>query len=133
MPIQHINPEGVARPTGYTHVVVAEGRRLAFISGQVALDAQGNLVGEGDLARQAEQAYENLKTCLASIGATFSDVIKLTTYIVGYTPEARAAVRAVRERYLPAKSPPAHTLIGVQALALPGLLIEVEAVAVQPG
>ena len=130
MPIQHINPDGVSTPTGYTHVVVAEGRRIVFISGQIALDAKGNLVGEGDLARQAEQAYENLKACLASVGATFADVVKMTTYIVNYSPESRLAFRAMRERYLPAENPPAHTLIGVQALARPDFLIEVEAVAV---
>ena len=129
MPTQHINPQGVSTPAGYTHVVSAEGRVL-FISGQVALDATGNVVGDGDFAAQANQVFENLKTCLAAAGASFSNVVKLTTYIVNYSPELRPALTAARAGHLPADGPPASTLVGVQALARPEFLIEIEAVAV---
>lgn len=132
MPTDHINPDAVSRPNNYTHVVAAEGRRIVFVSGQVALDKDGNVVGKGDLARQAEQVFENLKACLASVGATFADVTKMTTFIVNYQPEHRAVLGQVRQRYLPADKPPASTLLGVQALAMPDILIEIEATAVLP-
>ncbi|HWO73529.1 MAG TPA: RidA family protein [Dehalococcoidia bacterium] len=132
MPTEHINPDAVSRPNNYTHVVAAEGRRIVFVSGQVALDKDGNVVGKGDLARQAEQVFENLKACLASVGATFADVTKMTTFIVNYQPEHRAVLGQVRQRYLPADKPPASTLLGVQALAMPDILIEIEATAVLP-
>ncbi len=125
------NPEGVSKPANYTHVVAAQGSRLVFISGQVAVDKDGNVVGAGDLAKQAEQVFENLKTCLASAGATFADVTKLTTFIVSFRPSVdRALIGAVREKYLPKENPPASTLLGVQSLALPDLMIEIEATAV---
>jgi enamine deaminase RidA (YjgF/YER057c/UK114 family) len=132
MPNEHINPPGVSTPTGYTHVVSAPGGRIVFVSGQVAADASGQVVGEGDLARQADQVFENLKTCLAAAGATFADVTKLTTYVVNYKPEDRPIIVAARQRHLPAENPPASTLVGVQALAAPAYLLEIEAVAVLP-
>jgi enamine deaminase RidA (YjgF/YER057c/UK114 family) len=130
MAAEHINPAGVSQPTGYTHVVTSSGSKIVFVSGQVAIDPQGNLVGENDLAKQAEQVFENLKTCLASVGATFADVTKLTTFVVNYKPEDRAVIAGLRQRYLPQDAPPASTLVGVQALARPDLMIEIEAVAV---
>jgi len=132
MPTQHLNPHGVSQPTGYTHVVASDGSRIVYVSGQVSVNGEGQLVGQGDLARQAEQVFENLKTCLASVGASFTDVVKLTTYVVNFKPDDRATITALRQRYLPAENPPASTLVGVQALARPDLLIEIEAVAVLP-
>ena len=132
MPTQHINPQGVSQPTGYTHVVASDGRRIVFVSGQIAIDGQGRLVGEGDLGKQAEQVFQNLKACLAAAGATFEDVVKMTTYVVNYSADQRPVIVAVRQKYLPADKPPASTLVGVQALARPDLLIEIEAVAVLP-
>jgi enamine deaminase RidA (YjgF/YER057c/UK114 family) len=129
----YINPDSVSKPGAYTHVVSAQGSRIVFISGQVALDKDGNVVGAGDLGKQAEQVFENLKACLASVGATFADVTKMTTFIVGYRAAAdRAILGAVRQRYLPAENPPASTLVGVQALATPDIMIEIEATAVLP-
>jgi enamine deaminase RidA (YjgF/YER057c/UK114 family) len=127
---QFMNPSGLATPRGYTHVVTAQPGRLVFIAGQVAYDATGQLVGAGDLRAQAEQVYENLKTALAAAGATFADVVKFTTFVVGYKHEDRAIIAEVRSRYVSAERLPASALVGVQALALPGLLIEVEATAV---
>jgi len=122
MPIEHINPPGLSTPAGYTHVVTATGGKVVFVSGQVS--------GEGDLATQARQVYENLRIALAAAGATFADVVKQTTYVVGFKPEDRAVIGEVRRQYLPADRPPASTLVGVQALAAPQYLIEVEAIAV---
>ena len=131
MPDLYLNPSGVSKPANYTHVVSGTGR-VVFISGQVPVDKDGNLVGEGDFAAQANQVFENLKTCLASISASFADVAKLTTYIVNYSPELRPHLQAARAKHLPAENPPASTLVGVQALAVPGYMIEIEAVAILP-
>ena len=129
MPTQHINPEGVSQPSGYTHVVASDARRIVFVSGQVAIDSQGQLVGEGVLEKQTEQVFENLKTCLAAGGATLADVVKLTTKVVSFKPEDRVTITMLRQRYLPADKPPTSTLVGVQALARPDLMVEIEAIA----
>lgn len=131
MATQHINPSGVGAPNNYTHVVSSSGGSIVFISGQVGLDAAGKLAGD-TLEAQGAQVFENLKTCLASVGATFENVLKLTTFVVNYKPEDRATIGALRSKYLPSSNPPASTLVGVQALAVPGLLIEIEAVAAIP-
>lgn len=129
MTIERIQPEGLARPTGYTHVVRARGGSTVYISGQISADAAGNVVGEGDFATQARQVYENLRAALASVGAGFEQVAKMNTYIVNYRPELRDALRAARAAVM-GDAAPASTLIGVQALAAPAYLIEVEAIAV---
>jgi enamine deaminase RidA (YjgF/YER057c/UK114 family) len=124
---QYINPEGIAPPTGYTHLVATDARKTIYISGQIGVDAQGQV--QDGLRAQTIQVFENLKTALARVGATFDDVVKVTYLIVNYKPEDRALIREIRAQYVNAQHPPASTLIGVQALALPELLIEVEAIA----
>jgi enamine deaminase RidA (YjgF/YER057c/UK114 family) len=102
-----------------------------YISGQVALNERGEVVGDGDLEAQLRQVYENLKAALAAAGATFADVVKQTTYVVNFdAARDRPVIGRVRSQYLPATNPPASTLVGVQALANPALLVEVEAIAV---
>jgi enamine deaminase RidA (YjgF/YER057c/UK114 family) len=128
--IEHIRPDGLANNPAYTHVVAARGQRLIHVSGQVAVDADGNTVGGDDLEAQTEQVMRNLGTALEAAGAGFGDVVKLTTYVVGYRPEHRPAVSRARSRFLPPDRPPASTLIGVTALADPAWLVEIEAVAV---
>lgn len=123
-----VNPPGM-KPLGmYTQVTVATGGSLAFISGQVSVDAQGKVVGAGDIQAQAVQVFENLKLALGGVGATFEDVVKFTIYIVGLTQERRKAVMEVRGRYISHKNPPAATMIGVQDLVEPELLLEIEAI-----
>ncbi|MFI0736390.1 RidA family protein [Streptomyces sp. NPDC021225] len=119
-------PEGVAPGTGYTNVVMGSGRLVA-VSGQVAFDAQGELVGAGDPAAQAQQVFENLRRCLAAAGATFDDVIKLTYYVtdVAYLP----AIRTVRDTFVDMAHPPASSAVQVAALFRPELVLEVEAFA----
>lgn len=131
MPIQRLQPAGLAVPVGYSHVVRASGTQI-HVSGQVAFDAEGRLVGVGDLAAQTDQVFKNLQLALAAAGAQFKDVVKITTYVVNYRPADRAVIREVRSRYFTGE-PPASTLVGVQALVVPELLIEVEAVAVIDG
>lgn len=128
MNTQFINPEGIARATGYSQVVVTDARKTVYISGQIGVTRDG-IVQQG-LRAQTVQAFENLKTALAAVGATFDNVVKMTTLIVNYKPEDRLTVREVRAQYLSATQPPASTLMGVQALALPEWLIEIEAIAV---
>ncbi len=125
-------PEGLAPGTGYSHVVVTSPGRLVFISGQVARDARGNLVGKDDLKTQAEQVFANLKAALAAAGATFDDVVKINWYVKGYKAEYLPALREVRDRYVSKTHPPASTLAGVASLANDDYLIEVEALAALP-
>jgi len=128
--IEHIRPDGLANNPAYTQVVAARGRRMIHISGQVATDADGNTVGGEDLEAQTEQVMRNLGVALEAAGVGFDDVVKMTTYVVGYRPEHRAPISRVRARHLPADHPPASTLVGVTALASPEWLIEIEAVAI---
>jgi len=125
-----INPAELSAPRGYTHVVTARGGRMIFVSGQVAIDKDGAIVGRGDLAAQARQAASNLKAALASADATLDDVVKMNTYVVNYRPEDYKAIAAMRREFFAAENPPASTLVGVAALAIDGLLIEIECVAV---
>jgi reactive intermediate/imine deaminase len=123
------NPPGVAAPGGlYSHVARLDvaGGTLLFVSGQVALDSEGRLVGRGDVAAQAEQVFANLKAILEANGASFRDVLKMNTYIVDATQ--LAAVRAVRARYF-GDHRPASTAVGVTRLAQEEFLIEIEVVA----
>ena len=130
MSLERLSPQGLYKPTAYTQVVVATGRRLVFISGQVSIDVDGKLVAKDDIAGQARQVYANLRTALRAAGANPADVTKLTTYVVGYTPELRAVIADARAAICRAGDLPASTLVGVQALAEPGYVLEVEAIAV---
>ncbi len=122
-----INPAGLTKPTGYTHVVVSADGRTAYIAGQVAFDSTGQVVGAGDFPAQAEKVFANLRVALASVGASFGDVLKTTTYVTDR--KNLAALRETRGRYLDAAHPPANTLLIVAGLARPELMLEIEAVA----
>jgi enamine deaminase RidA (YjgF/YER057c/UK114 family) len=129
---EHINPKGLAAPHGYTHVIATKPGKMIFISGQVAMDAQGQLVGKDDLRAQTKQVFENLKTALAASGATFDDVVKITWYVKGYNPQQLTILRDVRDMYVKKEAPPASTLVGVTSLFQADYLLEVDAVAVVP-
>jgi reactive intermediate/imine deaminase len=128
-----MNPETIAAPGGnYSHAVridTGDGA-LLFVSGQVAFDPEGNLVGEGDMARQTEQVFENLRAILEANGGSFRDVVKITTFMTDIGQ--LGSMRDVRVRYV-ADPPPASTTIEVAALFRPEALIEVEVVAALPG
>lgn len=123
-----INPETISKPTGYTHVVEATGSRIIHISGQVALDAQGNSVGIDDMQAQAEQVFQNLDAALKAVNASFEDVVKLTYFVVDISQ--MQTVRDVRNRYINTAQPPASTAVEVRQLVRKEWLLEVEAVAV---
>ncbi|MFF0449353.1 RidA family protein [Streptomyces sp. NPDC004609] len=133
MSVTLVNPEGLPKPDVYRQLSVATGSKLVFLAGQVARDADGRPVGEGDLAAQVEQCYLNVATALAGIGGSFDDVAKLTVYVVDWSPEkmpllgegvGRAAARLGIDPVKPI------TLLGVAALGEPDLLVEVDATAV---
>ena len=126
----HPIPQGVSPARGYSHVVSVSGERTVYIAGQIALDAEGNIVGRGDLGAQARQVFKNLQAALAAAGATFADVVKMNTYVVNLDPANLAPIREARAAFLPQANPPASTLVGVTQLAMEGLLIEVEMIAV---
>src|SRR6266536_2339755 len=102
--VKRTNPPTLSKPTGYTHVVEVTGPgKTIYISGQIALDKDGKVVGESDMKAQAEQVFNNLELALTSAGATFADVVKMNTYITDM--DKAAAVREVRARYFGATTP----------------------------
>ena len=128
--LEHPRPEGLLHNAGFSQVVVAAGKRTIYTAGQVSIDERGNLVGADDLAAQTEQVMRNVGLALAAAGAIFADVVKITTYVVNYKPEHRAIIGRARMPFFAKRPPPASTLVGVSALALPEWLVEIEAVAV---
>ena len=125
-----INPPTLATPPGYTHVVEITRGRTVFISGQVALDQAGQVVGLNDFQAQTQQVFENLKAALAAVGADFTHVVKLNMYVVDVSQ--LQTLRGVRDRYVNTQTPPASTLVEVRRLAREEFLIEIEAVAHLP-
>ena len=123
-----LNPETLAAQAGYTHVVDAPAGRIVFVSGQVALDADGQLVGEGDFDAQTRQVFANLTRALEASGATWPDVAKLT-YLVRDVSQL-AAIRTVRDEFVDTERPPASTLVEVRRLVRDEFLIEIEAIAI---
>ena len=129
-PIRFINPEGLVRPAAYTQLVeVAGASRMLYVSGQLGTTSDGKLAG-ADFRAQAEQVFANLETALAAVGASFADVVKINSFLadIGHLP----ILREVRARHLDAAALPASTTIAVSGFAIPGALLEVEAVAVVP-
>jgi enamine deaminase RidA (YjgF/YER057c/UK114 family) len=125
------NPGQLHKPNGYSHVAQITGGKTIFIAGQVALDASGNIVGQGDYRAQLQQVFRNLKTALETAGASFQNVVKLNYYVVD-TVEASEffAYREVRDRYVDTANPPVATVVVIRRLFRPEFLIEIEAVAV---
>lgn len=132
MSVTLVNPEGLPKPDVYRQLSVATGSKLVFLAGQVARDADGRPVGEGDFAAQVEQCYLNVATALAGIGGSFDDVAKLTIYVVDWSPEKMPLLgegvgRAAAKLGLDPVKP---ITLGVAALGEADLLVEVEATAV---
>lgn len=123
--LRHLNPAGLATPTGYTHVVIPQGGRPVFIAGQVANDKSGAVVGKGDFKAQTKQVFENLKTAVEAAGGTMSDVAKITIYVTDLSQIA--ALREIRQQYFTGNLP-ASTLVQVVSLARPEYLLEIEAI-----
>lgn len=129
MTLKLINPPTLHTPRSYSHVASATGGRLVFVAGQAADDANGTLVGPGDLGAQARQAFENLGRALAAAGARPEQVARITIFVVGHRPEYLPVIEAARVAVF-RDHKPTDTLVGIDTLAEPGYLIEVDAIAV---
>ena len=128
--VEHPSPKGLLHNPGFSQVVAAIGKRTIYTAGQVSIDERGELVGGDDLAAQTAQAMRNVGLALAAAGAGYADIVKITTYVVKYRPEQRAVIGKARAPFFASGEPPASTLVGVAALALPDWLVEIEAVAI---
>lgn len=126
-PVQHINPPALSAPHGYSHVVVVRSGRTIYLAGQVPLDRNGALVGAGDLAAQTRQVFENMKAALSAAGASYADVVDMTTYLTDVSQID--AYRKVRDQYMSAPLP-AASLVEVKSLFRKDVMIEISAVAV---
>jgi enamine deaminase RidA (YjgF/YER057c/UK114 family) len=128
--IRFSNPDTIAKPPGYSHVVEVIGPgRLVYFAGQLGMDRSGKM---GANAReQIELAFENLEAALASVGAGFEHLVKINNYVVDIGVNI-ALFRDIRDRYVNTAAPPASTTIGVPELARPGALFEIEAIAILP-
>ena len=127
------NPKTLAKPPGYSYVVEATGpNRLIYFAGQLGVDMDNKFVGAaGDFRAQCAQAFDNMTRALEAAGAQWRDVVKINNFLVDIEANI-AAFRELRDRYLNTAAPPASTTIGVPALARPGGLFEIEAIAVLP-
>jgi enamine deaminase RidA (YjgF/YER057c/UK114 family) len=132
--VRFSNPRTLATPPGYSYVVEATGPgRTIYFAGQLGLDMENKFVGgPGDFRAQCRQAFENMTLALKSAGASWADVVKINNFLVDITANM-PAFREVRDTFLNRKAPPASTTIGVPALARPGGLFEIEAIAVVSG
>jgi len=129
--VRFLNPAAMPQSVGYTQVVEVTGSKMLYLSGQIALDTAGQIVGVGDLHAQTQQVFENLKAGLAAVGATFEHVVKLHLYLLDITQIQ--VVRDVRDRYVNTQLPPASTAVEVRRLFRDDLLIEIDAIAALPG
>lgn len=130
--IQHHNPDGLFKSPAFSQVVTTQGPgKTIYIGGQNAVNASGDIVGGGDIALQTDQAMRNLLTALAHCGATFADVVKVSVYLV-HGQDVRRAYQAAQKHMANQGPPPVVTGLMVAALANPGFLVEVEAIAYLP-
>lgn len=130
--IQYINPDGLSKNPAFSQVVTTHGGgKTIYIGGQDAVNAQGEIVGKGDIAEQTEQVMKNLQTALAACGATFDHLVKLTIHIV-QGQELYRGFQASQKYLGGLKNPPAITGFFVSALARPDFLVEVDAIAFIP-
>ena len=128
--IQFLNPTTMPSIPGYSQIAKVHGGQTIYISGQVALDLEGNLVGPGDFRAQAQQVFENLKAALTEAGADFSHVVKLGLYLTDINQ--LPILREVRNQYVNTQTPPASTAVEVSRLFREGILVEVDAIASLP-
>lgn len=132
--IERINPKSLydSLSYGFSHATLQKGGQTLHLAGQVAWDAAGNVVGPGDLAAQTRQALANLKAVLADAGAAPADIVRLRTYVVDHSPDKLGPVLGQLPEFYDGALPAPNTFIGVQALALPDFLVEIEATAALP-
>lgn len=130
--VKLINPPGAHSPKGYSHVAEINlgNCTMLIISGQVALDEKGNLVGKDDMAKQAEQVFKNIKNCVTNAGGSMDNIVKLSYFTLDVSQVQK--VRDVRDKFINTTKPPASTLVQVSKLFREDILIEIEATAIIP-
>ena len=130
--IKQLNPVTLfpSLPFGFSQVVTSRGGKFVHVSGQTAWDTEMKIVGAGDLAAQTRKALENVRLALAATGATPADVVRTRLGVVNYDPSMVDTLAGILKRFFPAEAPPASTWLGVQSLAVPEFLIEIEVTAV---
>ena len=127
--VKIIQPKNLATPQGnYSQVIEATGGKLVFIAGQTSVDAQGTLVGKGDIEAQTLQVMENLKIGVEAAGGTLRDIVKINIFTTDI-PSFRQKTADIRNEYFPSDYP-TSTLVEISKLADPDLLVEIEAIAV---
>lgn len=130
--VKLVNPPALATPKGYSHAAVIDlgTAKMIIMSGQVALDKQGELVGKDDLEKQTEQVFRNIKSIVEANGGTMENIVKLGYFITDVSKIS--VVRAVRDQFINTQHPPASTLVQVSKLFRDDVMIEIEATAVIP-
>ena len=126
--IKFVNPEGLFKPSTFSQIAITSGTTVVYISGQTARDPTSQIVAVGDVKKQAEKVFDNLRVAVEAVGGSMEDIAKITTFVVGLKPDDRLWIGEMVKKYF--AKPPAHTLVGISALAAAELLIEIEAVAV---
>jgi enamine deaminase RidA (YjgF/YER057c/UK114 family) len=132
MPNKHLKPDTLFTPEGntYTQIVTSSGGTTVHIAGQVAFDTKGNVIGIGDLKAQAEKTFGNLRLALAAAGASIKHLVRMRYYVVDYDPACLEFLLPAVAEFFGDTPAPASTLVGVSALYVDGLLIEIDATAV---
>jgi enamine deaminase RidA (YjgF/YER057c/UK114 family) len=130
MPKEIVSVAGLPRPTGYSYAVKKAGTPI-HIAGQVALNAEGQIVGEGDAGAQCDQVMKNLKLVVEACGGTMDDIVKIVVYTTDLAH--RPAIAAARQKYFKEGEYPASTFVVITSLAQPQFLVEIEAVAMIEG
>ncbi len=129
--LRFVNPSTLHPSAGYSHVVESTAGKTIYISGQVALDSAGNLVGKDDLQAQTRRVFQNVQAALKAAGAEFDSVVKLNYFLLDISQIQ--VVRQVRDEFVNTEHPPASSAIEVRRLVRDEFLIEIDAVAVVPG
>ncbi len=132
MSVARINPDGLHKNPAYSQVVVTKGKvRTVYVGGQNAVDSSGQIVGKGDIGRQAEQVFKNLEIALSAAGTRLEDVIKWNIYVVQGQP-LQPGFEVFQRVWGNRPDPPLVTVVIVAGLANPEFLLEIEAIAVVP-
>jgi enamine deaminase RidA (YjgF/YER057c/UK114 family) len=132
MNIEHVTPDTLfdSKPYGFSQVVISRGSRMIHIAGQTSQDKDLNIIGEGDFAMQAKTAFENVGLAISAAGAEIKNIVSINVYVVDYKTEYLEMIAKATTDFFGSVPPPASTMVGVTALALPPFLIEIEATAV---
>ena len=131
---EYLNPSTLVQPVGgvYSQVTTTTAKKTVYVAGQVAWNKDGDIVGEGDLRAQTEQALENVRLGVEAAGARVEDIVRIRYYVVNYAPDQVPDLLEPIAKFFEGLNTPASSLIGVAALMYPELLIEIDTIAAIP-